>query len=138
MADNRQNFIQKTVEGIRKGSVQLCFAEGFSLLELQIALVILTMGLLGLIAMMRTNSRQMEKAEAWCGNEVAYHVVTGANTWMRRFGAPAELHSVVGEFGWTPPVSGKTAYELRLDAFSRDLDAVTASATVKQFKVKDK
>jgi len=102
--------------------------KAYSLLEVQIALIVLMAGVLGLCTMLRTHSRQMEVAESWCREDIEYYVVSQSNTWMRVLGAPAELRTEPGIPAWTPPVTGDKAYEVSLDSFVLDSENRQASA----------
>ena len=110
--------------------------KAYSLLEVQVALIVLMAGVLGLCAMLRTHSRQMEVAESWCRGEVEYYMVSQSNKWMRVLGAPAELHTEPGIPAWTPPVTGDQAYEVSLDSFVLDTENRLASASLKLKELK--
>jgi Tfp pilus assembly protein PilV len=137
MTDDRR---QRTEDGRRmaESETRFCppssvlrrqsFEAGFSLLELTVTTVVLMIGLLGLMAAVRTHSRQMEKAESWCQGSRTYYVVSQTNTWMRQLGAPADLNAEAGQAAWAPPVSGTEQYRVSLD--SRVIDAQTESASV--------
>ena len=110
--------------------------KAYSLLEVQIALIVLMAGVLGLCTMLRTHSRQMEVAESWCREDIEYYVVSQSNTWMMVLGAPAELHTEPGVSAWTPPVLDEKFYEVSLDSFVLDTENRLASANLKLKKLK--
>ena len=110
--------------------------KAYSLLEVQVALIVLMAGVLGLCAMLRTHSRQMEIAESWCRGEIEYYMVSQSNTWMRVLGAPAELHTEQSIPAWTPPVSDEKYYEVSLDSFVLDTENRLASASLKLKELK--
>ena len=106
----------------------------FSLVELVVSLSVLMVGLLGLIAAIRVHSRQMEKVETWCRSPSTYYVVSQTDPWMRQLGAPADLNTQAGGVAWTPPVSDKHRYVVRLDTYAIDPVAESASANVQLSK----
>jgi hypothetical protein len=110
--------------------------KAYSLLEVQLALIVLMAGVLGLCAMLRIHSRQMEVAESWCRGDIEYYMVSQSNTWMRRLGAPAELYIAPGIPAWTPPITGEKFYQVSLDSFTIDTDNRLASARLKLKKLK--
>jgi hypothetical protein len=108
----------------------------YSLLEVQVAMILLTAGLMGIAGALRVHSRQLEVAEAWCREGVEYYVVSQSNTWMRRLGVPAELTTEPGVSAWEPPVTGEQNYEVELDSFALDPDTRSATARVNLRKIK--
>ena len=107
----------------------------FSLVEVQIAMIVLTIGLMGLIATLQTHSRQIEVAESWCRQDMQYYIVSQSNKWMRQIGMPAELTTDPTVTAWQPFVTGDQTYEIELDSYLLDLENRTASAEVKLKKV---
>ena len=108
----------------------------YSLLEVQVAMIVLTAGILALGTILRTYSHQMEIAESWCRDDIKYYVVSQSNKWMRRLGVRAELTEDPNVSAWEPDVLGKQVYEVELDSFLLDHDARSASAKIKLKKVK--
>ena len=112
------------------------FKGAFSLLEVQIAMIVLALGLLGLVATLRMHSRQMEVAESWCREDAEYYIVSQSNIWMQQLDMPAELTTDSNSISWEPPVSGETHYQVELESFELNPENRTASAEVKLKKVK--
>lgn len=106
------------------------FAGAFSFLELQITLVILSMGLMSFAGLYRVYSLQTAYIEKTHQSASTYYVVSQANRWMRQLGVPAEMEQTAGAVSWTPPVSSGTKYRIRLDSFSRDFEQSRAVAEV--------
>jgi len=110
------------VEGMHK--------RGFSLLELQVALVILAVGLLAFAGVTALQGRQLSRLESWCQPSPTYYAVAHPNRWMRELGASAVLEGTAGVSGWSPPVAEAAAYDLALISLDRQFDRRTMSATV--------
>ena len=102
----------------------------YTLLELQVTLVILATGLLALPALIAMQGRQIRRLEAWCQPPATYYLVSQSNRWLRRLGAPAELETEAGGSPWTPPVTGGQAYDVQLDSLTEDLENRTIEANV--------
>ena len=103
---------------------------GFTFLELHVSLVILVMGLLSLAWLLTAQSKQVARAEAWCRGDPNYYVVSHTNTWMRKFGAPAQIETQPGQEAWTPPVSGSQVYVPYVQSSTEDPNAQTMSIQV--------
>jgi hypothetical protein len=114
-----------------------CNLKAYSLLEVQVALIVLMAGMLGLCAMLRIHSRQIEAAESWCREDIEYYMVSQSNAWMRVLGAPAELHTEPGVAAWTPPVTGNRAYEVLLNSFVLDTENRQASADLELEEIEE-
>lgn len=94
-------------------------AGGFTLLELQVSLAVLAIGVLGLSSLMIRQSRQIDRIEAWCVPDRTYYVVGQTDPWMRALGAPAELAASAGESAWVPPVGSQKDNIVTLLTYSR-------------------
>lgn len=105
-------------------------AAAFTVLELQVALVILGAGLLAMTPLMAMQSRQIRHVEAWCRSEPTFYLVSQSNRWLRRLGAPAAMEDQAGGSPWTPPVDGAQEYDLELLSLNEDLDNRTVSVEV--------
>lgn len=105
-------------------------AAAFTLLELQVTLVILGAGLLAMPPLLAMQSRQIRHMEAWCRSEPTFFLVSQSNRWLRRLGAPAERQTEAGGSPWPPPVTGDPVYDVRLRSLTQDLDARTIRAVV--------
>ena len=102
---------------------------GFSLLELQVTLGILAVGLLGIASLLALAGRQMRRTEAWCANNPTYYVHNQPSRWMRLLAAPADLTAQPGDATWSPPVGGSSANDVAVQQWQRDLDGQDMSAT---------
>jgi hypothetical protein len=105
-------------------------AGGFTLVELQISLAILAIGILGLLTLMVRQSKQITRLEAWCVPNPTYYVVGQTDPWMRALGAPAELTPSAGQSAWTPPVSGEKDNLVTLVSFSQPGQTMSAQVTL--------
>jgi len=85
----------------------------YTLLELQVTLVILATGVLGVSALLAVQGRQIRQVEAWCREAPTYYLLTHTNRWMRRLEAGAELHAQAGQTPWSPPVAGHFFFSSR-------------------------
>ena len=77
----------------------------FSFIELQIALVILAIGLLSFAGLYRVYSRQTDYIEPNGFSTATYYVVSQSNCWMRKLAAPAQMELTAGQLAWTPDVT---------------------------------
>ena len=100
---------------------------GFTLLELQVTLVIMSVGLLSFASLLAMHSRQMRSVEQWCRSSPTYYVVSQSNRWMRELGAPAAAEETAGQSPWTPPVTGEAKWIITFTSYTRDLDSQEAS-----------
>ncbi|MGB2822201.1 MAG: hypothetical protein WBF17_14550 [Phycisphaerae bacterium] len=103
---------------------------GFTILELQMALVVLVAGLFTMSSLLSVQSKQMTRTETWCRSGPTYYVVSQSNPWMRRLGASAELKTQAGQESWAPPVSGTVKYEVLLDSWDANSEEQVGNATV--------
>ena len=101
----------------------------FTLLELEVSLVVLVAGLLGLVGLLAVQARQIGHAEAWCRADPTYYLVSHSNPWMRRLEPSADLSTQPGQVSWTPPVSGTQQYDIHLTAVEQDLEGQVITAT---------
>ncbi len=95
---------------------------GFTLLELQVTLVIMGVGMLSFAGLLAMQGRQMRSVEQWCRSSPTYYVVSQSNRWMRQLGAPAAAEETAGQSPWTPPVTGDTKWDITLTLFTREFD----------------
>lgn len=105
-------------------------ARGFTLLELQVSLAVLAIGILGLSTLTIRQSKQVARVEAWCTPDRTYYVVGQTHPWMRALGAPAELADSAGQSAWAPPVSGEKDNVVTLLTFSRPGLNMSAQVTL--------
>src|SRR5436305_435318 len=64
---------------------------GFSLMELQVALVVFGIGLGGLCPLVVMQSRQLKNYQSRLDPRTAYYLVPSADIWARKLGASASL-----------------------------------------------
>ncbi len=102
----------------------------FTLLELQVTLVILAVGLLSFAGLLAVQGRQLRRVEQWCSSSPTYYVVSQSDRWMRQLRASAKLESTAGQSAWTPPVTGTDQYTVTLTSQVRDLDSQQMSGSV--------
>jgi len=102
----------------------------FTILELEISLVVLMAGLLSITSLLSVQSRQMTHVESWCRGDPTFYVVSQSNHWLRRLAAPAQLETQAGQEAWTPPVSGTVKYQVLLDSWDANVDEKVADASV--------
>jgi hypothetical protein len=95
---------------------------GFTILELQMALLVLMAGLFTMSSLLSVRSKQMTRTETWCRSGPTYYVVSQSNPWMRRLEASAELKTQAGQESWAPPVTGQKVYKLQQQSCSLDYE----------------
>jgi hypothetical protein len=81
------------------------FRRAYSFIELQIAMVILAIGLLSFAGLYRVYSRQTDYIEPNNMSSPTYYIVSQSNSWMRKLGAPAQMELTAGLSAWTPLVT---------------------------------
>ncbi|MGA2914649.1 MAG: hypothetical protein ABSE89_01325 [Sedimentisphaerales bacterium] len=91
-------------------------AEAFSLVELEVTLVILAIGLFGFAGLFKVYSQQISFIERYSEpnmyvnnpeeEAIEFWLVSQSNQWMRQIGAPAAISKSAGQTAWTPPVDG--------------------------------
>jgi hypothetical protein len=101
---------------------------GISLLECTIAVVILSISLLGLTRLLVDNERMLASVESWCAFEPSYYVVRAPDDLDRTLGCPAHLSATPGGgISGSPP---NTPYEVVILSRSRSLHPESATAVV--------
>ncbi|MCE5277737.1 MAG: prepilin-type N-terminal cleavage/methylation domain-containing protein [Planctomycetaceae bacterium] len=88
---------------------------GFTLLELQVAIAVLGIGLLSLVALTVRQSRSVGELESWCVDEPTFYVVSQTDGWLQRLGVAADLYDRAGEAPWSPPVAASRFNVVTLD-----------------------
>ena len=109
----------------------------YTLLELQVTLVILTSGVLAIAALLAAQGRQIRHVEQWCSAGATYYLVSQTNRWMRRVAAPAQVETEAGVSAWTPTVTGEAEYQVQLTALSQDLQSRSLQAEVNLVELED-
>ncbi|HOF17600.1 MAG TPA: prepilin-type N-terminal cleavage/methylation domain-containing protein [Phycisphaerae bacterium] len=87
---------------------------GFTLLELNVCLVVMAAGLLGVAALMVRQSRQVARAEQWCASDPTFYLICQQDPWMKALNASADLETQAGTSAWQPPVTGEKFHKLTL------------------------
>src|SRR5439155_4593343 len=64
---------------------------GFSLTELQVALVVFGMALTGLCPLVVLQAKQLKKFQGRLNPQTTYYLVPSADSWARKLGAGAQL-----------------------------------------------
>ncbi len=105
---------------------------GFTLLELEVAMVILAMGIVGLGSLVTVTTRQMAEVDKWCEDEPTYYLVSQEDPWMQQLGTPANMESISGQSAWTPPVTGDATDRWTLLTHTTDTDTRTATICVQR------
>jgi hypothetical protein len=101
---------------------------GISLLECTVALVILSISLLGLTRLIVDNERMLSKIESWCASEPTYYVVRPPDDLDRTLGSPAHLSTTPG--GGISEAPPNTPYEIVVLSRARNLNPESATAVV--------
>jgi len=123
------------------------FAGAFSFVELQVALVILAVGLLGFAGLFRTYSKQISYIEKYSEPNMyvkdpydeskEYWLVSHTNEWMRQLGAPADINQTLQSSCWKPPVSDDNNYDVRLIIAFPDFNSSQAVVEVNLVNLED-
>lgn len=66
---------------------------GFSFLELQVAFVLFGIALSGLVPLVVTQSRQLQKLESRCNDQTTHYLVPSSSAWARKLGAAATIQT---------------------------------------------
>lgn len=108
------------------------FAGAFSFVELQVALVMLAVGLLSFAGLFRIYSRQISYIEKYSEPNMyikdpndefkEYWIVSHTNEWMRQLGAPADMNQTLQPSCWRPPVYDDNNYNVQLMSLSPDFN----------------
>jgi hypothetical protein len=96
--------IHSIVCGLKRICRKDIFRSAYSFIELQIAMVILAIGLLSFAGLYRVYSLQTNYLEPNSMSVSTYYVVSQSDRWMRQLGAPAQIVRTAGQLPWTPPV----------------------------------
>jgi hypothetical protein len=80
------------------------FAGAFSLIELQVTLVILAVSVWGFANLFRVYSLQINYIEQENLPVSTYYVVSQTSRWMRQLEVPADMEKTAGQLPWIPPV----------------------------------
>ena len=102
-----------------------------SMLELQVALVVFGIALMGLCPLVIMQSKQLGKMQTWMQPQTTYYLVPSNNTWARKLGAVATMQTTLPA-GQGPP-STTIVNVVSIVSLDRSLtsEQVTAHVTVK-------
>ena len=104
---------------------------GFSLLEFEVALTLLGIGLVGLFPLVVMQSRAVRSIEKRLSSQATYYLVASPNVWAQKLGAPAQLST-------TPPAAPAAAAVLLVDngdnGYSESGSAWTTTADSRAFQ----
>jgi hypothetical protein len=101
---------------------------GFSLLEFEMALIVLGIALSGLFPLVVMHSRGLQLLEERYAVSGQWYVAPSADIWARKLGAAAAL--VRENPGPLPALPKKADYEVQVTAFKRSLDSEEVAAQV--------
>ena len=102
---------------------------GFTLLEFEIAILILMFSVLGITKLVVSHERLLADLEEWCSGDPVYFVVPSEDELERILGMPAAL-STTPPSG-DPPPADPQPYEVTVETVARELYPFRATATVK-------
>jgi len=100
---------------------------GFTLLELQVGLVLLTMGMITLASLMATQTRMQKRLERGFGADATVYVTQSKDSWVKELGAPARLTSAA--INETTPSAVSVANGVTIVQQQRNLTAETLTVT---------
>ena len=104
---------------------------GFSLLELQVALVVFGIALTGLCPLVVMHSKQFKRLEGRFNPQTTYYVVPSPDRWARKLGAAA---SITTQSPGTPPAMGQPnpVHDVQVQSLEKSLvsEVVTAHVSV--------
>jgi len=113
----------------RRGKSRGNRRHGLSMLELQVATIVLATGLAALGSLLATHSRQIHQAESWCTEHGRFYTVPHASKWMRLLKPPAELTSTPAQ-EWEAGVELGEAEDLyQVEVLEQTLDASRQART---------
>jgi prepilin-type N-terminal cleavage/methylation domain-containing protein len=101
---------------------------GFSMLELQVALVVFGIALTGLGPLVVMHSRQLKRLESRFSPQATYYVTPSADLWSRKLGAAASVTASV----LTTQSSGQPAAvnDVQIQSLDKALESQTVTAFV--------
>jgi prepilin-type N-terminal cleavage/methylation domain-containing protein len=101
---------------------------GFSMLELQVALVVFGIALTGLGPLVVMHSRQLKKLEGRFSPGTTYYLIPASDLWARKLGASASLAT---SSSTTTPSSGPPAVnDVQIQSLEKTLESQTVTAFV--------
>jgi hypothetical protein len=101
---------------------------GFTLLELQVALVLLTMGMMTLASLLATQARTEKRIARGFTPDSTIHLTRSNDPWVRKLGVPARIS--VEELSLTAPTAVTATNNVAIVGQSNNLEAETMTVTV--------
>src|SRR5688500_2205366 len=101
---------------------------GFTLLELQVALVLLTMGMMTLASLLATQARAEKRIARGVTPGSTVYLTQSSDPWVKKLGAPARIS--IDELTLTAPASVTAVNDVAIVEKSQDLEAETMTVTV--------
>ncbi len=78
--------------------------QGFSFLDVQVALVVFAVALMGLYPLVVMQSKQAKKIDGWVSPKTTYYLVPSSDEWARKLGAVASIQTQNPGVRPPPPV----------------------------------
>jgi hypothetical protein len=100
----------------------------FTMLELQVALVLLTFGLVTLASLLATQTRVEKRLQNGFASGSTIYLTQSKDPWVRALGAPARITTQT--FAQTTPSSVSAVNQLTIVDRQQDLNAETMTVTV--------
>lgn len=104
---------------------------GVSMLELQVALVVFGIALMGLCPLVIMQSKQLGKMQTWMQPQTTYYLVPSNNTWARKLGAVATMQTTLPGSQGSPNTTIVNVVSIVSVDRSLTSEQVTAHVTVK-------
>src|SRR4051794_40481019 len=101
---------------------------GFTMLELQVALVLLTMGFVTLASLLATQTRLLKRLERGFAPGATIYMTQSKDPWVKKLGAPARVTST--EIVETAPIAVTAANTVAIVEQQRDLKTESTTVTV--------
>jgi hypothetical protein len=100
----------------------------FTLLELQVGLVLLTMGFMTLASLLATQTRMQKRLERGFGQGATVYLTQSKDPWVKQLGAPARITTAA--INSTAPTAISVSNDVAIVQQQRDLAAETQIVTV--------
>jgi prepilin-type N-terminal cleavage/methylation domain-containing protein len=101
---------------------------GFSMLELQVALVLFGIALAGLGPLVVMHSRQLQKMQSRLSPQTTYYLIPPADPWVRKLGAAASV-ATAGSIT-QPGGASATVNDVQIQSLDKTLESQTITAWV--------
>jgi hypothetical protein len=124
-AERRSTRAERGAMRARRGRANLA---GVSLLECTVAVVILSISLMGITRLIVDHERILASVESWCAFEPEYYVARPTYDLERTLGRPAQLSTTLPSGLAGPPTD--TPYHVVVISRSRGLHPESATAVV--------